>query len=101
MLDYDGFIGELEQSCLVLDILSDVTELVECYDSTLSTLLDKFAPQRQIRVKARISVPWFDADCRRCKAATRKLEKAYRKQPCHVHGKDSSAVNGNCFIRSW
>ena len=58
MFDYDGFIGESEQSCLVLDIPSDVTELVECYDSTLSTLLDKFAPQRQIRVKARLSAPY-------------------------------------------
>ena len=80
--DYDGFIGELEQSRLVLDVPPDVTELVECYDSTLSTLLDKFSPQRQIRVKARSSAPWFDADCRHCKAATRKLEKAYRKKPC-------------------
>ena len=80
--DYDGFISELEQSRLVLDAPSDVSELVECYDSTLSSLLDKFAPQRQVRIKARPSAPWFDADCRRCKAATRKLEKAYRKKPC-------------------
>jgi len=81
--DYDGFVGEFEQSHLVLDIPSDVTDPVKCYDSTtLSTLLDKFAPQRQIRVKARSSFPWFDADCQHCKAATRKLEKAYRKKPC-------------------
>jgi len=80
--DYDGFIGELEQSRLVLDVPSDVIDPVECYESTLSTVLDKFAPQRQIRVTARSSAPWFDADCRHCKASTRKLEKAYWKKPC-------------------
>ena len=55
-----------------------------CFDhghySTLSTLLDKFTPQHQVRIKARLLDPWFDADCRHCKAATRKLDKAYRKK---------------------
>ena len=68
----------------MMDAPSDVAELVECYDSMLSTLLDKFAPRRQIRIKARPSATWSDADCRRCKATTRrpKIEKTYRKKPC-------------------
>jgi len=60
---------------------SDVTELVRCYDETLTTLLDKFVPLQKVRSKARPSATWFDADYRCSKAKTRKLEKAYRKKP--------------------
>ena len=56
-------------------------QLVDCYDETLTSLLDESAPIKQVRLKARPSSPWFDADCRRCKAAIRKLEKAYRRVP--------------------
>ena len=75
--DYDGFITELQQSRLVLDPPEDVNQLVECYDTTLTTLLDRFAPARPVRLKARPSAPWYDAECRQYKAVTRKLETAY------------------------
>jgi len=38
--DYDSFASELRQSELVLYPHSDDTELVRCYDETLTTLLD-------------------------------------------------------------
>ena len=44
-------------------------------------ILDKFVPLQKVRSKARPSAPWFDADCRRLKTKTRKLEKSYRKKP--------------------
>ena len=75
-----GILG-VSQSELVLHPTSDVTELVRCYDETLTTLLDKFVPLQKVRSTARPSAPWFDADCRRSKAKTRKLEKVYRKKP--------------------
>jgi len=79
--NYDGFITELQQSRLVLDPPEDVIQLVECYDTTLTTLLDRFAPARPVRLKVRPSAPWYDAECRKSKALTRKLEKAYRRKP--------------------
>ena len=69
--DADGFIGEL----------TDVSELVACYNSTLTELLDKYAPWRLIRIRARPTAPWFDAGCHHMKVTTRKLEKAYRRRP--------------------
>jgi len=75
-----GILG-VSQSELVLHPTSDVTELVRCYDETLTTLLDKFVPLQKVRSTARPSAPWFDADCRRLKTKTRKLEKSYRKKP--------------------
>jgi len=79
--DYDDFINELQESRLVLDPPTDVNELVECYDTTLVSLLDKFAPRRQMKTTVRPSAPWYDAECRRSKATTRKLEKRYRRNP--------------------
>jgi len=79
--DADGLVSELEQCHLVLEAPSDVAELVECYDCTLSTLLDKFAPQRHVRIMARASAAWFEEDCWRCKVTIYKLEKMYRKKP--------------------
>jgi len=72
-------------SCSSLDCcktrLPTGSELVACYNSTLTELLDKFAPWRLIRTRARLTAPWFDAGCHHMKTTTRKLEKAYRRRP--------------------
>jgi len=77
--DFDLFAGDLEQSRLVIDTPSNVADLYECYDKMLRQLLDKHAPLHQVKVRSRPSAPWFDAECHSTKAATRKLEKAYRR----------------------
>ena len=48
--DYDSFASELGQSELVLYPPSDVTELVRCYDETLTMLLGKFVPLQKVRI---------------------------------------------------
>ena len=82
--DADVFIAELERSRLVTDPPRDVTELFDCYDFTLSNLLDKMAPVRPTKTKARLTAPWFDAECRCMKAKTRRLEKAFRRHPSNT-----------------
>ena len=64
--DYDNFINKLKlsRSRLVINTPADVVELVDCYDETLTSLLDEFAPKQAVRLKARPSAPRFDADCR-------------------------------------
>lgn len=79
--DYESFVADLEQSRLLTDPPSDVTELFDCYDKTLAELLDKHAPLHTVRIKARPSAPWLDAECRNMRAATRRLEKRYRRRP--------------------
>ena len=76
---YDTFINKLKLSRLVMNTPTDIVNLVDCYDKTLTSLLDESAPKQQVRLRARPSAPWFDADCRHCKAAMRKLEKAFRR----------------------
>jgi len=58
---------------------SDVDELFDAYNSTLSSLLDRHAPVRFRRVSVRRSEPWLDADCRAAKRKTRCLERSYRR----------------------
>jgi len=45
------------------------------YNKTLKSLLDKHAPLRQTCSYS--SAPWFNAECRRIKAKTQRLEKIY------------------------
>jgi len=79
--DYDAFAVDLKESELILDPPTDVNEFIACYYETLIRLLDKHAPLRKLKVKARPSAPWFDAECRDSKIKTRKLEKAYQHHP--------------------
>src|SRR5208282_542106 len=79
--DVDVFVAELERSRLVIDPPHDVTERFDCYDATLGQLIDKMAPMRPTRTKARLSAPWFDVECHAVKAETRRLEKAHRRNP--------------------
>jgi hypothetical protein len=77
-LDFDLFAGDLERSRLVIDPLSEVVDLFECYDETLRQFVDIHAPLHAIKARSRSLAPWFDAERRSTKAATGKLEKAYR-----------------------
>ena len=76
--DYNAFAVDLEESDLILDPPTDMNELFACYDATLIRLLDKHAPLRNLKVRARPAALWFDAECHDSKVKTRKLEKAYR-----------------------
>jgi len=42
--------------------------------------LDKHDRLQPVKLRARPTAPWFDADCHVIKAKTRKLQKAYRRQ---------------------
>jgi hypothetical protein len=72
--DYDASV-DLKNSDLILDPLTDVNELFACYDITLIRLLDKHAPLRNLKIRARPAAPWFDAECLDSKVKTRKLDK--------------------------
>ena len=66
--DYNAYAVDLEESDLILDPPTDVTELFACYDATLTRLLDKHAPLRKLKLKARTTAPWFDAEFRDSKS---------------------------------
>jgi len=76
--DIDAFKNDLMSADLVVNPPDNCDDFFTLYDSTLKSLLDKHAPLRQTATRRRQSAPWFNAECRRIKAKTRRLEKIYR-----------------------
>ena len=70
--------GGLRQSVLLMNAPDDCSSLVE-YNSTLQSLLDRHALFAFVKPRAHINAPWYDRQCRSAKAATRRLERAYRQ----------------------
>ncbi len=63
----------------------DLDVLVDNYNSTLSGLLDHYAPLRRKTVTDRPRVPWFNDDIRSAVSGRRRAERKWRssKQPYH------------------
>ena len=61
-LDVDAFVSDLQTSDLVVSPPDDVVASFECYNTTLRTLLDRYAPLELKEVKCRSSARWFDSD---------------------------------------
>ena len=78
-IDTDQFCSDLENSALITCPTADLNDLVQQYNITLSTLLDKHAPLITKTVKE--SNPWFSSELRKLKAACRKAEIKWR--PTH------------------
>ena len=83
-LNVDKFTEDLMASDLLCSPPYGVDEYFSCYDSTLTSLLDKHVPTVCVTQYARPESPWFDTECHLMKARTRKLEKRYRKRPSEV-----------------
>ena len=81
--DAVGFRNDLLASdlCLPSERYDDqsIDELQACYDSTLSRLLDKYAPKCRVRRRYQPLTPWFDADCLASRRKARLLERRYRR----------------------
>ena len=77
--DFDSFCDSLRQSVLLTDPPDDCASLIECYNTTLQSLLDQHAPFVVVQPRAHTNAPWYDRQCWTTKAATRRLERAYRR----------------------
>ena len=59
-IDMDALRADLTTSELCINVFTDFDMMVSCYNSTLSSLLDKYAPLRTKSVANRKRVPWFN-----------------------------------------
>lgn len=77
-IDLKSFQDDISTSDLLLKTPEQLEDLVSCYNTTLSSILDKHAPlitkKRTIRAKA----PWFNNDIKRAKCERRKAERKWR-----------------------
>jgi hypothetical protein len=56
-----------------------IVDLVTCYNTTLSGLLDKHAPLKEKTITVRPRVPWFNVMVKEAKQICRKHERIWRK----------------------
>ena len=70
----NSFTDDLLRSKLIVDRPSDAMSLVESYDQTLKSLVDKHAPLAKVTIHSRPTSPWYDAGCVNVKSNTRRFE---------------------------
>ena len=76
-VDLDTLRGELAKSRLCTEEIDNLDELVSCYNSTLSSLMDKHAPMQSRNVVNRSRIPWFNDKIRDAIKAWRKAERKW------------------------
>ncbi|PVD37206.1 hypothetical protein C0Q70_04201 [Pomacea canaliculata] len=64
-MDSDSFRTELQRSALLVSPPDNVDELVALYNSTLTALLDKFAPVKKRCITERPDTAWFTPEVRK------------------------------------
>ena len=71
--------NELAETKLCLNSPNTLDDLVDCYNSTLSSLLDRHAPLLTKRFKIRPLVPWFNNGIKQARKERRRAEKKWRR----------------------
>ena len=74
----EAFKDDLELSDLCRNTPQNLDDLVACYNSTLTSILDKHAPLITKTVTVRGQVPWFNDDIKNAKQQRRKHERKWR-----------------------
>ena len=78
--DVDAFTADLLESDLVVSPPVDVSELFNCYNTTLTRLVNLHTPVVTVTSYSPPTAPWFDRDCHLAKVKTRRLEKMFRSK---------------------
>ena len=78
-MNIDQLPSDLIDSELCVNPPSALDNLISCYNTTLSDILDRHATLKTRVVFVRPRLPWFNEDIREAKRARRKAEKRWRK----------------------
>ena len=87
----DSFCEDLRDSDLLQKSYSDLNTLVEQYDRTLLSILDKPAPEIQRQITVRPSAPWYTQEVADEKNKGHRLKRKWQKsrmqsdRECYVH----------------
>ena len=91
-IDIESFKDDLRESRLCQNPPDEITDLVSCYGSTMTSLLDKHAPLQKKTITVRPRVPWFKNEIKEAKRLRRRYERIWRRT-----GLESDRVN---FIKA-
>ena len=78
-IDIEAFKDDLRKWRLCQDPPAVLTDLVSCYGSTMTSLLDKHAPLQKKTITVRPRVPWFNNEIKEAKRLRRRNERIWRR----------------------
>ena len=78
-IDIEAFKDDLRKSRLCQDPPVVLTDLVSCYGSTMTSLLDKHAPLQKKTITVRPPVPWFNNEIKEAKRLRTRNERIWRR----------------------
>jgi len=78
-IDIESFKDDLRKSRLCQDPPDGLTDLVSCYGSTITSLLDKHSPLQKETITVRPRVPWFNNEIKEAKRLRRRAERIWRR----------------------
>ena len=70
---------DIQNSILVKDPPQELEDLIECYNSTLTDILEKHAPLKEKVVRLQPHAPWYNNEIQKAKRERRKWERKYKK----------------------
>ena len=76
------FVRDIFSSRLIHNPPSSLSDLVDCYNFTLSSLLNKHAPLKTKAVHSRPSQPWFTSELHALKISCRQLQRIWARTHC-------------------
>lgn len=77
-INLSAFKADIRSSKLITDPPTDLDDLVECYNTCLSTILERHAPLRKKTMTIRPKVPWMNNEIKQAKRLRRKAERTWR-----------------------
>ncbi len=80
-INIQNFISDLSASQLIVSPPPSLVDLVNCYNSTLTSILDKHAPLISKVIHSSNSNPWFTPALKALKRTRRKLERQWKSLP--------------------
>ena len=78
-IDSELFAEDIRNSVVYIDPPDDLDKVVNCYNTTLSSLLNKHAPIQSRKIRNRSRPPWFDDEIMQARRDRRKAEKRWRR----------------------
>ena len=78
-INIDALRADIEKSSLIVDPPEELDELIQCYNTTLTNLMDKHAPLREKVIRLQPQAPWFNESILKAKQERRRAERKYKK----------------------
>lgn len=77
-INLKSFKDDISSSALIAKTPTQLEDILECYNTTLSAILDKHAPVNKKILTIRPRVPWYNQEIRSAKRLRRQAEKQWR-----------------------